>query len=287
MSTYLNSTFQSHNPEDASALDELPFWSAPFGQLLLETVPLKQNIIALDIGFGTGYPVIEFAARSGQSCRVYGVDIWREGAQRALQKTSVHGLKNLTLLLGRAENLPFHNEYFDLITSNNGLNNVEDLGKSLAECFRTCKKSGRLIFTINLPDTMKEFYEIFESVLKDHQLKSIIPKMKDHIHQKRKPLNEMCKMVEDAGFTVEKKIEKSFSYRFVDGTTMLHYFLIREFFLPSWKEIIPERNVPSVFEDIESRLNELAKEKGELVLTIPFVCVDCVKPPASKDITII
>jgi arsenite methyltransferase len=287
MSTYLNSTFQSNNPEHASSLDELPFWSAPFGQLLLETVPLKQNIIALDIGFGTGYPVIEFAARSGQSCRVYGVDIWREGAQRALQKTSVHGLKNLTLLLGRAENLPFHNEYFDLITSNNGLNNVEDLGKSLAECFRTCKKSGRLIFTINLPDTMKEFYEIFESVLKDHQLKSIIPKMKDHIHQKRKPLNEMCKMVEDAGFIVEKKIEKSFSYRFVDGTTMLHYFLIREFFLPSWKEIIPETNVPSVFEDIESRLNELAKKKGELVLTIPFVCVDCVKPPASKDITII
>jgi arsenite methyltransferase len=287
MPAYLNSTFQDNNPEHASALDELPFWSAPFGQLLLETVPLKQNIIALDIGFGTGYPAIEFAARSGQSCRVYGVDIWREGAQRALQKAAVHGLKNLTLLISRAENLPFHNEYFDLITSNNGLNNVEDLGKSLAECFRTCKKSGRLIFTINLPETMKEFYAIFESVLKNHQLQNLVEKMKQHIHQKRKPLSEMCKLVENAGFIVDKKIEKSFSYRFVDGTTMLHYFLIREFFLPSWKEIIPETNVPSVFEDIESRLNELAKKKGELVLTIPFVCVDCVKPPASKDITII
>jgi hypothetical protein len=94
-------------------------------------------------------------------------------------------------------------------------------------------------------------------------------------------------MVEQAGFIVDKKIEKSFSYRFVDGTTMLNYFLIREFFLPSWKEIIPESNVISVFQDIEIRLNQLSKQNGELALTIPYVCVECVKPPAPKSITII
>lgn len=275
---YLNSNFQSDNPQHVSALDELPFWSSPFGQLLLETIPLKRNINALDIGFGTGYPVIEIAERLGNSCRIYGVDIWRSGAQRALQKIAVHGLQNLTLLLARAENLPFHDEYFDLITSNNGLNNVEDLPKSLAECFRTCKKGGRLIFTVNLPDTMKEFYGIFESVLKDQKLGNQIEKMKEHIHQKRKPLNEMCEMLERAGFDIDKKIEKTFSYRFLDGTTMLRYFMIREFFLPSWKEVVPEENVAEVFREIEMRLNQLSKDKGELVLTIPFVCVDCLKP---------
>jgi arsenite methyltransferase len=277
MSNYLNSIFQSDNLQHVSALDELPFWSSPFGQLLLETIPLKQNINALDIGFGTGYPVIEIAERLGNSCRIYGVDIWRPGAQRALQKIAVHELQNLTLLLARAENLPFRDQYFDLITSNNGLNNVEDLQKSLAECFRTCKKGGRLIFTINLPDTMKEFYRIFESVLKDQKLENQIDKMEEHIYQKRKPLNEMCEMVERAGFNVDKKIEKSFSYRFADGTTMLQYFMIREFFLPSWKEIVPEKNVAAVFKEIESRLNHLSKEKGELVLTIPYVCVLCGK----------
>lgn len=274
---YLNSTFQSDDPQYVSALDELPFWSAPFGQLLLETIPLKQNINALDIGFGTGYPVIEIAERSGNSCRIYGVDIWRPGVRRALQKISVHGLQNLTLLLAKAENLPFHNEYFDLITSNNGLNNVQDLGKSLAECFRTCKKGGHLIFTINLPDTMKEFYGIFQSVLNDQKLENQIEKMKEHIYQKRRPLDEMCELVQHSGFNVEKKIEKSFSYRFVDGTTMLHYFMIREFFMPSWKEIIPEKNVSTLFKEIESRLNQLSKDNGELVLTIPYVCVLCGK----------
>lgn len=287
MKNYLNSTFKNDNLQHASALDELPFWSAPFGQLLLDTVPMKENINVLDIGFGTGYPVIELAERSGGSCRFYAVDIWREGVQRALQKISVHGLRNLTLLLGRAENLPFHSEYFHLITSNNGLNNVQDLEKSLAECFRTCKKSGRLIFTMNLPETMKEFYGIFESVLRDYKLENEIIKMKNHIYEKRKPLDDVCRIVEKTGFIVDKKVEKSFSYRFVDGTTMLQYFLVREFFLPSWKEIIPEENISTVFDDIENRLNQISHEKGELLLTIPFVCVDCVKPPVPKDITII
>jgi arsenite methyltransferase len=277
MSNYLNSNFQSDNPQHVSALDELPFWSSPFGQLLLETIPLKQNTTALDIGFGTGYPVIEIAERLGNSCRIYGIDIWRPVAQRALQKISVHGMQNLTLLLARAENLPFRDEYFDLITSNNGLNNVQDLQKSLAECFRTCKKAGHLIFTVNLPETMKEFYGIFESVLKDQKFENQIAKMKEHIYQKRKPLDEICEMVEHVGFDIDNKIEKSFSYRFVDGTTMLHYFMIREFFMPSWKEIVPEKNVAVVFKEIESRLNLLAKQKGELVLTIPFVCVLCGK----------
>jgi arsenite methyltransferase len=277
MNTYLKSIFEDTNPDHASAIDEVPFWSAPFGQLLLETVPMKQNMIALDIGYGTGYPVIELAERSGKNSRFYGVDIWREGAQRALKKISVHRLNNLTLLLGRAENLPFHNDYCDLITSNNGLNNVQDLKKSLSECFRTCKKGGRLIFTMNLPETMKEFYKTFEAVLKDHHLENVIPKIKDHIYQKRKPLDEMCRLVEHMGFSVDKKIEKSFLYRFVDGTTMLQYFLVREFFLPSWKELIPEENVLSVFEDIEHQLNNLSSEKRELHLTIPYVCVDCVR----------
>jgi arsenite methyltransferase len=287
MKDYLNSTFQDNNPHHASALDEVPFWSAPFGQILLDTVPMKENIHALDIGFGTGYPVIELAERSGGSCRFYGVDIWREGAQRALQKISVHGIGNLTLLLARAENLPFQNNYFDLITSNNGLNNVQDVEKSLAECFRTCKKGGHLIFTINLPETMKEFYKIFETVLREHKLENLVTKMKEHIYLKRKPVDEMCRLAEHAGFIIDKKIERSFSYRFVDGTTMLHYFLIREFFLPSWKELLPEESVLSVFEDIEHHLNKISKDKGELNLTIPFVCIDCVKPPVPKDITII
>ena len=34
--------------------DELPLWSAPFGLLLLDRVPMKSGLTILDVGAGTG-----------------------------------------------------------------------------------------------------------------------------------------------------------------------------------------------------------------------------------------
>ena len=48
-----------------AAYDELPLWSAPFGLKLLEVVALRPGIVALDIGCGTGFPVLELAQRLG------------------------------------------------------------------------------------------------------------------------------------------------------------------------------------------------------------------------------
>jgi len=45
--------------------DELPIWSAPFGLKLLEFIDYKPNITAIDLGFGTGFPLIEIAMRLG------------------------------------------------------------------------------------------------------------------------------------------------------------------------------------------------------------------------------
>lgn len=46
-----------------SGYDELPFWSAPFGISLLETVRLRPGMNVLDIGSGSGFPMLELADR--------------------------------------------------------------------------------------------------------------------------------------------------------------------------------------------------------------------------------
>jgi ubiquinone/menaquinone biosynthesis C-methylase UbiE len=126
------------NKEFTSVYDELPLWSAPFGLKLLEEVLFKTGIKALDLGFGAGFPLLELAQRLGESSVVYGIDCWKEAIDRAKEKINVMGLKNVRIYMGSAENMPFRDEYFNLITSNNGLN-IRPLRKIMKQINLDCK----------------------------------------------------------------------------------------------------------------------------------------------------
>jgi arsenite methyltransferase len=277
MTEFLKPSFNPNNIDHVTALDELSFWSAPFGVVLLSAIKMKNNIRVLDIGFGTGFPLIELAQRLGNGSEVYGVDVWEEAVERARQKIRTRQLSNITTLVQAAEELPFGDQFFDLVVSNNGLNNVQNLERALAEICRTSKTDAQLVFTVNLPDTMNEFYETYADVLRDFDFIKEISKMKQHIHEKRKPIEELRSLLQNAGFRIDREILSSFDYRFADGTRMFQYYLIREFFLPAWTGLLAEERVPNIFTEVESRLNRIAAEKGELRLSVPFVCMDCSK----------
>ena len=73
MKKYLNNQLDFSNLVEV--FDEIPIWAAPFGLKLLEFINYKLNISALDIGFGTGFPLTELAMRLGESSIVYGIII--------------------------------------------------------------------------------------------------------------------------------------------------------------------------------------------------------------------
>ena len=62
--------------EFASFYDELPLWSAPFGLLLLQYVPLRAGVRVLDVGAGTGFLSIELAQRCSSDSEIVAVDPW-------------------------------------------------------------------------------------------------------------------------------------------------------------------------------------------------------------------
>lgn len=265
------------NEEFTSVYDELPLWSAPFGLKLLEEVPLKKNIKVLDIGFGTGFPMLELAQRLGESSVVYGIDPWKEATGRTQQKIKILGLKNVRIYSGYAENMPFRDCYFDLIISNNGLNNVTDLSKVLKETYRVAKIRAPLIFTVNLPGTMHEFYEIFRQILISHQLKEEVEKMMHHISEKRKSIDELTSNIENAGFEIIQTDEQKFFMNFMDGQAFFNHFFIKSAFMESWKQIVSKKDVRKIFAELEESLNNYANQNGSLKLTIPFACFKCVK----------
>jgi arsenite methyltransferase len=263
-----------NNLHPSLTYDELPLWSAPFGLAILDTIHLKQGMNILDVGSGSGFPMLEIADRAGASSMVYGIDPSDDAILMINQKIEAKEIKNAKIVKGFAEQLPFEDNYFDLIVSNNGINNVPDQEKVLSECFRVAKPGAQMVVTVNLPGTMIEFYEVFEKVLQNHEMQEEIRKMKDHIFEKRKPFEFINGLFEKAGFSVGNIKLESFKYRYIDASAFFNHYLIRNYFLPSWLNIVPPVSQKMIFDEIEEQLNGIAREKGEFVITIPFVCID-------------
>ena len=263
--------------ENFLTYDDLPFWSAPFGLTLLDTVKLKRNINVLDIGSGGGFPMLELAERLGKSCTIYGIDPSPVSIEMITEKSRLREIPNLKVIQCGAEDLPFDNDFFGLIISNNGLNNVQDPSKVLKECFRTLHKNCQLVFTINLPHTFIEFYEEFENVLAGSGMAEEISKMYDHIDSKRKPVEWWKELITASGFSMNGINIDGFKFRYSDGTAFFNQYLIRKYFMGSWRSLIPPEQQEAIFSTLENRLNELSRQTGVLEMSVPFVCFDCYK----------
>jgi arsenite methyltransferase len=265
------------SPENINVFDELPLWSAPFGIRLFEQIQLRKNITALDIGFGAGFPLTELAMRLGKSCTVFGIDPWEAAIVRTEEKLKHYGISHVKIIRGVAEEIPLEDNSVDLIVSNNGINNVADLSRVLAECSRVMRVNGQLVLSVNLDTTMIEFYSVMEEVLSELDMGETILKIQEHIYSKRKPLTELKALLDQNAFAVRNIVEDRFTYQFVDGTTLFQHFFLRLAFLPSWKNIVPAEKQEQVFERIEARLNEQARLTGKCILTVPFVVINCEK----------
>src|SRR5215469_9672719 len=115
MPDFLHRTYDIHQLELASALDEVSFWSSRFGALLFKHLPLRPALRILDLGCGTGFPTLELAQVYGTSCVVTGIDIWQEAILRAQVKQRAYQITNANLLLADAAHLPFLDQEYDLI----------------------------------------------------------------------------------------------------------------------------------------------------------------------------
>jgi arsenite methyltransferase len=274
---FRKSTFDLNNKENVSIIDDLPLWSAPFGLRLLATIKLRPNINAIDIGFGLGFPLLEIAQRLGDSSTVYGIDPWKAAIERVQTKINILGITNIKLIEGFAENIPLPDNSIDLIVSNNGINNVQNLEKVMSECKRIARKTAQFLAAVNLDETMIEFYIEFEKVLLKEGLDENILKLKKHIHEKRKPLDELLNMLKKNDFKINNVVRDSFKYSYVNATTMFNHSFIRMAFMDSWLNLVPADKVDKIFCEVETRLNLKAQEFGEMVLSVPFVVIDAEK----------
>lgn len=257
--------------EVSELFDELPLWSAPFGLLLLDRVPMKSGLTILDVGAGTGFLTIELAERCGLGTKVIAVDPWKGAVDRLRRKISQRHLENVVLFEQDAATLELPDATVDVIVSNLGINNFDDPGRVLGMCFRVAKPGAILLLTTNLAGHMAEFYEVYRAVLIELGQSDRLAALEAHINH-RGTVDSVARLVEGAGFEAVDVVTNSFRIRFADGSSLLRHYFIRLGFVQGWKSVAGVDARQKTFEKLEQRLNAVAQERGELALTIPVAC---------------
>ncbi len=125
-------------------------------------VHMKNVESILDLATGTGDLAI---ALHKPGISIKGVDISAGMLDVAREKVKAKGLdKDIELILGDAENLPFPDNHFDVITVSFGARNFENLEKGLKDMLRTLKPDGRIFileFSKPTKTPFKQFYHFY------------------------------------------------------------------------------------------------------------------------------
>ena len=128
----------------------------------------------LDIGCGTGNLTLRLP-EVGSPERVVGVDISEGVLDIAREHARERQLRNFEFLRGCACSLPFEDEDFDVVVSNNVFQLIPDQRKAFAEAVRVLRPSGRLLMKIVggeagvLGDFIELFHQAWAAVLPDRQ----------------------------------------------------------------------------------------------------------------------
>jgi ubiquinone/menaquinone biosynthesis C-methylase UbiE len=257
----------------APVFDELTFWASRFGVLLFDNLQPRKDLDILDVGPATGFPLFELAGTFGASCRVTGLDVWKEALERARLKQQAYNVPRVEIVEGDAAAMPFADGRFDLVVSNLGINNFDNPRAALAECYRVLKPGGRLALTTNLKGHWGEFYEVFRAIIAETGNTQYLERLAAN-EEHRGTKESVSSLLEEAGFRITRVVEGSFQMRFADGTALFNHTLTQLGFLDGWRGVVDPTDEESVFSELERRLNEIAVLQGELRMTTPMLYIE-------------
>lgn len=128
----------------ASSWDEMRrrYFSNHIAQEMVREAALTTDMVAADIGTGTGFVAL---AAASQARHVFGIDASGEMLLCAQQKSAKNGISNITFLQGDAEALPLADHTADVVMTNMMLHHVERPERVIGEMARILKESGKLV----------------------------------------------------------------------------------------------------------------------------------------------
>jgi len=111
--------------------------------------PFRAGVIragdtVLDIGAGAGTDTLIAARLAGPTGKVFALDITPAMARKLRELMVRHGIANVEVIEGNAEDIPLPAASADVVTTNGMVNLVPDKRKAVAEMFRVLRPGGHV-----------------------------------------------------------------------------------------------------------------------------------------------
>jgi SAM-dependent methyltransferase len=109
-------------------------------------IELKEGEIVLDLGCGAGLDLYFYAKAIGAQGKVYGLDISEDMVNKARENMRRLAIENAEIITGHSDELPFADNFFDIVASNGIYNLSPDKEVVMREVYRVLKQGARTVF---------------------------------------------------------------------------------------------------------------------------------------------
>ncbi|PLS02798.1 class I SAM-dependent methyltransferase [Neobacillus cucumis] len=170
-------------------------------QKLIEMAKIIGNEVLLDIATGGGHTANAFAPLVKN---VIAMDLTQEMLLAAEKFVKGNGNQNVHFVKGDAENLPFSNDSFDIVTCRIAPHHFPNINDFNKEVFRVLKQGGQFLLDDNVVPEDNEFDQFYNK----------IEKWRDYSHFRAWKKSEWICMLESVGFEIVEwhRFEKTFYF---------------------------------------------------------------------------
>jgi len=170
---------------------------------MVELVAPQSTWQALDIATGAGHTAAAFAPHVA---RVVASDITDEMLAEAAKLAADRKLANMETAKADAEELPFPDASFDLVTSRIAPHHFPDVARFVGEVWRVLKPGGTVCIVDNISPDTESTPGFDKAALRDAALTyNAFEKIRDPSHGRALGMAEWGELLEDTGFTVTAK----------------------------------------------------------------------------------
>ncbi|MDR4886832.1 methyltransferase domain-containing protein [Fredinandcohnia sp. QZ13] len=170
-------------------------------QTLVSMADAKGTELALDIATGGGHTANALAPLVG---KVTAFDLTPEMLAAAEKFINGNGHLNVEFVEGDAENLPFSDETFDIVSCRIAPHHFPNITSFVSEVSRVLKTGGQFLLDDNVAPENDEFDKFYNTV----------EKKRDYSHFRAWKKSEWLQMLENEGFEIQElyRFEKTFEF---------------------------------------------------------------------------